>query len=35
VAELREVAASVAIDILGPPLSDEEVHQIITEAGVS
>jgi mannose-6-phosphate isomerase-like protein (cupin superfamily) len=35
VAGLREVAANVAIDILGPPLSDEEVYQIITEAGVS
>ena len=35
VAELRAVAADVGMDILGPPLSDEEVHQIIAEAEVS
>jgi mannose-6-phosphate isomerase-like protein (cupin superfamily) len=32
VAKLRAVAADVGMDILGPPLSDEEVHQIIAEA---
>jgi len=32
VAELRAVAAEVGMDILGPPLSDEEVRQIIAEA---
>ena len=31
VAKLRAVAADVGMDILGPPLSDEEVHQIIAE----
>lgn len=35
IAGLRAVAADVGMDILGPPLSDEEVHQIIAEAGVS
>jgi mannose-6-phosphate isomerase-like protein (cupin superfamily) len=35
VAELRAVAAEVGMDILGPPLSDGEVRQIIAEAGVS
>jgi mannose-6-phosphate isomerase-like protein (cupin superfamily) len=35
VTELRAVAADVGMDILGPPLSDEEVRQIITEAEVS
>ena len=35
VAELRAVAADVGMDILGPPLSDEEVRQIIAEAEVS
>jgi quercetin dioxygenase-like cupin family protein len=35
VAELRAVASDVGMDILGPPLSDEEVRQIITEAEVS
>jgi mannose-6-phosphate isomerase-like protein (cupin superfamily) len=34
-AGLRDVAADVGIDILGPPLSDEEVRQIIAEAEVS
>jgi hypothetical protein len=34
-AELRTVAADVGVDILGPPLSDEDVHRIITEADVS
>ncbi len=34
VAELRAVAADVGMDILGPPLSDEEVRQIIAEAEV-
>jgi mannose-6-phosphate isomerase-like protein (cupin superfamily) len=32
VAELRVVAADVGMDILGPPLSDEEVRQIIVLA---
>jgi mannose-6-phosphate isomerase-like protein (cupin superfamily) len=32
VAELRAVAGEVGMDILGPPLSDEEVRQIIAEA---
>ena len=32
VAELRAVAADVGMDILGPPLSDEEVRQIIAQA---
>jgi mannose-6-phosphate isomerase-like protein (cupin superfamily) len=31
-AERRAVAADVGVDILGPPLSDEEVRQIIVEA---
>jgi hypothetical protein len=31
VAELRAVAADVGMDILGPPLSDEEVRQIIAQ----
>jgi len=35
VAELRAVATDVGMDILGPPLSDEEVRQIIAEAEVS
>ena len=35
VAGLRAVAADVGMDILGPPLSDEEVRQIIAEAEVS
>jgi mannose-6-phosphate isomerase-like protein (cupin superfamily) len=35
VAELRDVAGDVGMDILGPPLSDEEVRQIIAEAEVS
>ena len=35
VAELRAVAGDVGVDILGPPLSDEEVRQIIAEAEVS
>jgi mannose-6-phosphate isomerase-like protein (cupin superfamily) len=35
VAELRAVAAGVGMDILGPPLSDEEVRQIIAEAEAS
>jgi oxalate decarboxylase/phosphoglucose isomerase-like protein (cupin superfamily) len=35
VAEPRAVAAEVGMDILGPPLSDEEVRQIIAEARVS
>ena len=35
VAELSAVAADVGMDILGPPLSDEEVRQIIAEAEVS
>jgi mannose-6-phosphate isomerase-like protein (cupin superfamily) len=35
VAELRAVAADVGMDILGPPLSEEEVRQIIAEAEVS
>jgi hypothetical protein len=35
VAELRAVAAAVGMDILGPPLSDEEVRQIVDEAEVS
>jgi mannose-6-phosphate isomerase-like protein (cupin superfamily) len=35
VAELRAVATTVGMDILGPPLSDEEVRQIIAEAEVS
>jgi mannose-6-phosphate isomerase-like protein (cupin superfamily) len=35
VAELRAVAEDVGMDILGPPLSDEEVRQIIAEAEVS
>jgi hypothetical protein len=34
-AELRAVAADIGMDILGPPLSDEEVRQIIAEAEVS
>jgi len=34
-AELRTVAADVGVEILGPPLSDEEVHRIIAEAEVS
>jgi mannose-6-phosphate isomerase-like protein (cupin superfamily) len=33
-AGLRAVAADVGVDILGPPLNDEEVHQIIAEAEV-
>jgi hypothetical protein len=32
---MRAVAADVGMDILGPPLSDEEVHQSIAQAGVS
>jgi hypothetical protein len=32
VAELRAVAGDVGMDILGPPLSDEEVRHIIAEA---
>ena len=32
VAKLRAVAADVGMDILGPPLSDEEAHRIIAEA---
>ncbi len=35
VAELRAVAADVGMDIVGPPLSDDEVRQIIAEAEVS
>ena len=35
VAELRAVAADVGMDILGPPLSDEEVRQIIAEGEAS
>ena len=35
VAELRAVASDVGMDILGPPLSDEEVRQIIAKAEVS
>ena len=35
VAGLRAVAAAAGMDILGPPLSDEEVHQILVESGVS
>jgi hypothetical protein len=35
VAELRAVAAAVGMDILGPPLSDEEVRQIVDDAEVS
>jgi hypothetical protein len=35
VAELRAVADDVGMDILGLPLSDEEVRQIIAEAEVS
>jgi hypothetical protein len=35
VAELRTVAGDVGMDILGLPLSDEEVRQIIAEAEVS
>jgi mannose-6-phosphate isomerase-like protein (cupin superfamily) len=35
VAELRDVAGDVGMDILGPPLSDEEVRQILAEAEVS
>jgi hypothetical protein len=35
VAELRAVADDVGMDILGLPLSDEEVPQIIAEAEVS
>jgi hypothetical protein len=35
VAELRAVAADVGMDILGPPLSDEEVRQIIAVTEVS
>jgi hypothetical protein len=35
VAELRAVAGDVGMDILGPPLSDKEVRQIIAEAEVS
>src|SRR5438552_1991263 len=35
VAELRAVAGDADMDILGPPLSDEEVRQIIAEAEVS
>ncbi len=35
VAELRAVAGDAGMDILGPPLSDEEVRQIIAEAEVS
>jgi len=31
-AELRAVAADAGMDILGPPLSDEEVRRIIAEA---
>jgi mannose-6-phosphate isomerase-like protein (cupin superfamily) len=34
VAELTAVAAGVGMDILGPPLSDDEVRQIITESEV-
>jgi mannose-6-phosphate isomerase-like protein (cupin superfamily) len=34
-AELRAVAGDVGMDILGPPLSDEEVRQIIAETEVS
>jgi hypothetical protein len=32
VAELRALAGGVGMDILGPPLSDEEVRQIIVES---
>jgi mannose-6-phosphate isomerase-like protein (cupin superfamily) len=32
---LRAISVDVGVDILGPPLSDEEVHQIIAEAGLS
>jgi hypothetical protein len=32
VAELRAIAADVGMDILGPPLSDKEVRQIIAQA---
>jgi len=35
VAELRAVAGDVGMDILGLPLSDKEVRQIIAEAEVS
>jgi hypothetical protein len=35
VAELRAVAGDVGMDILGPPLSDEEVRRIIAEVEVS
>jgi mannose-6-phosphate isomerase-like protein (cupin superfamily) len=35
VAELRSVADDVGMDILGSPLSDEEVRQIIADAEVS
>jgi mannose-6-phosphate isomerase-like protein (cupin superfamily) len=35
VAELRAVATAVGMDIVGPPLSDDEVGQIIAEAEVS
>jgi mannose-6-phosphate isomerase-like protein (cupin superfamily) len=34
-AEREAIAGDVGVDVLGPPLSDEEVHQIILEAGVS
>jgi hypothetical protein len=33
--ELSPVAAEVGIDILGPPLSDEEVRQILAKAHAS
>jgi hypothetical protein len=33
--ELRAVAADVGMDILGPPLSDEEVRQILAKAEIS
>jgi mannose-6-phosphate isomerase-like protein (cupin superfamily) len=35
VAGRRAVAADVGVDFLGPPLSDEEVHQIIAETEIS
>jgi mannose-6-phosphate isomerase-like protein (cupin superfamily) len=35
VAKLKAVATYVGMDILGPPLSDQEVRQIIAEAEVS
>ena len=35
VPELTSVAGDAGMEILGPPLSDEEVRQIIAEAGAS